>query len=326
MKYLLKKCGHQELGSMNASSMQPQRGQYLLMAMQDAVLSFFPALSTTRQNDFCLVPLHPLYSNEIVYCRFVYHNDRFNGSTAAHPRNEYRLYLNLEVQGGQRRFFEEGIVVLRMVNENDYESGLYLDYSSPEDGKYSKYNQILNENNTGRLGNYAVYDGVIEEFEKLVCENIISPQVVSVPEEEIHFLEERSDNLETLFTDRMFRDFVSVAYKHKCAITGMVIGNDAFNNLETAHIRPKAHRGPFLPCNGLMLCRDFHWAFDHGFLALTDDLKVMVSKNAPSSMLVPYDGKKIYIPEEPFFRPKLEYVQYHREHIFEHFESIRSRN
>jgi len=41
MKYLFKRCGHQELGSMDAS-MKPQRGQYLLMAMKDQVLSFFP--------------------------------------------------------------------------------------------------------------------------------------------------------------------------------------------------------------------------------------------------------------------------------------------
>lgn len=46
MKYLLKRCGHQELGSMD-SSMRPQRGQYLLMAMRSEVLSFFPPLSKT---------------------------------------------------------------------------------------------------------------------------------------------------------------------------------------------------------------------------------------------------------------------------------------
>ena len=41
MKYLLKRCGHQELGSMD-ETMRPQRGQYLLMAMKDEVLSSFP--------------------------------------------------------------------------------------------------------------------------------------------------------------------------------------------------------------------------------------------------------------------------------------------
>lgn len=304
--------------------MRPSRGQYLLIPMQGEALSFFPPLSTTQLNDFRLVSLYPLYANAKVYCRFVYHNDKFLGSTAIHPRNEHRLYLNHEVQGGSLRFFEEGIVVFRMVDENNWESGLFLDYAYPGDKKYRKYEKILNERKHRSTDNYAVYEGNIQEFEKGVSKIDISTPIIEVAKEDIHYMERREDEIESLFTNVQFRDFVSVAYQHKCAITRTVIEYGELNNLETAHIKPRAHGGPFLPSNGISLCRDFHWAFDHGFLALTDDYKVIVSKKAPSEMLMPYDGKEIFLPSEPFFQPKVEFIQYHRQNIFEHFEQIRS--
>ena len=324
MRYLLKRCCHQELGSMGMSGV-PQRGQYLLMAMKPEVLSFFPPLSETRQNDFRMVSFFPVYTNDEVYCCFVYHNDKYHGSTAKHPRNEYRLYLNREIQGGRLLFREDGIVVLRMVDESNYENGLYIDYAAPDESKYADYNACLNSNQiVGSGGNYAVYNGMIKTFEDAVLKLSGVKHEVKVAKEDIKFIEKSKADISQLFSEKQFRDFVSVAYQHKCAITGTVIAYEDMNNLETAHIRPKSHGGPFLPCNGMTLCRDFHWAFDHGFLALTDDFHVMVSKKAPSPLLLPYDKKPIFMPEEPFFQPKLEYVQYHRNNIFEHFAQIRS--
>ena len=116
MRYLLKRCGSQELGSMGTSQ-RPNRGQYLLISKK--VLEFFPPLSITQLNDYCLVPIYPLYCDDKVYCRFVYHNDKYHDSIADHPRDEYRLYLNREVQGGCLLFQQNGIVVLRLVDEED---------------------------------------------------------------------------------------------------------------------------------------------------------------------------------------------------------------
>ena len=324
MNYLLKRCGHQELGSMDAT-LTPQRGQYLLMANRSEVLSFFPPLSTTTQNDFRLVLLYPVYTRDSVYCRFVYHNDKYHGSTALHPRNEHRLYLNREVQGGRLMFRKDGIVVIRMVDESNYENGLYIDYADPDEPKYEVYNALLNGHQLeGSGGNYAVYSGEIKILEDEISRFSMMTRELKVASEDIRYITKSKTDISQLFTEKQFRDFVSVAYQYKCAITGTVIAYEDMNNLETAHIRPKSHGGPFLPCNGMTLCRDFHWAFDHGFLALTDDFHVLVSKKAPSPLLLPYDNKPIFIPEEPFFQPKLEYVQYHRKNIFEHFAQIRS--
>ena len=93
MKYYLKRCGFQELGSVGADGVV-HRGRYLLTSMSEDVLSLFPPLSVAQLNDSALLPIIPLYSGEKVYCNYVYHNDKFHGSRATHPRNEYRIYLN----------------------------------------------------------------------------------------------------------------------------------------------------------------------------------------------------------------------------------------
>ena len=67
-----------------------------------------------------------------------------------------------------------------------------------------------------------------------------------------------------------------------------------------------------------------HWAFDHGFLALTDDYHILVSKKVTSEALAPYDGKKIIIPSVPFLRPDVESIRWHRKHVFEKFGQIRA--
>lgn len=324
MRYLFKRCGHQELGSMDAE-MRPKRGQYLLMTMKPEALSFFPPLSTTQKNDYRLIPLFPLYSGAKVYCRFVYHNDKYHDSTAAQPRNEYRLYLNREVQGGRLRFFEDGIVVFRLVDESDFSRGMFLDYAAPRDGMlYRTYDGLLNACKLDSAGNYGVYAGTLKDFECRVANVSCETSDVKVSDDDIAYISRNREDEAALFNEVSFRDFVMVGYRRKCAVTGTSIEHGSLCNLETAHIHPRAHGGSFLPSNGMMLCRDFHWAFDHGFFTLSDDLRVVVSRKVSSEMLVPYDGKRIFIPDNPFFRPDIASVRWHREHVFEHFGQIRA--
>lgn len=63
MKYFLKRCGSQELGSVDASG-KPQRGRYLLISMNPDILSFFPPLSTVQLNDFVPIACKLLFGNE----------------------------------------------------------------------------------------------------------------------------------------------------------------------------------------------------------------------------------------------------------------------
>ncbi len=316
MRYYIKRCGAQELGSVKATG-KPQRGRYLLTSMNSEVLSFFPPLSQTQKNDYSMVCCIPLYLNTKVYCRFVYHNDKYHHSTAAHPRNEHRLYINLDLEGGALLFKTGDILVFRKKDENEPNSELLLDYIPMSNGtEYKFYKKLIDDSDI--KGGYAVCNGVIEFFENKVDARL-QTQSVTIDPALIKALDtdkNSNDKVAGLFNQVMFRDFLLVGYEELCAITRTVIRYDNFMNIEAAHIRPKAQGGEFLPSNGLMLSRDLHWAFDKGFFSITDELKVMVHPKAKSEFLNSFNGTKLFIPRDSFFQPNIENVKWHRKHLY----------
>ncbi len=320
MKYYLKRCTHQELGSVVAGG-KPQRGRYLLTSMNENVLSMFPPLSKTQLNDSTLLPMIPLYSGKKIYCNYVYHNDKFHGSTAKHPRNEYRIYLNKALENHTCLFETNDIIMMRMSSVMDEESGdiqniYYLDYIRNQESKlYKELNSVIE--NSPISGGYGIFEGTIAEFEEKVSQMGIPDECeVEIDESVTNRISSAADAVAALFNATSFRDFVMVGYNHLCAITGTVIRHESYTNLEAAHIRPKSHGGLYLPNNGIALCRDLHWAFDKGFFTLNDELEVVVHKQVTSDYLQSFNGKKIRVPQDPFFAPDLENVKYHRENIF----------
>lgn len=317
--YYLKKCGHQELGSMGADG-RPNRGRYLLTSMNEEVLSFFPPLSVAQMNDSALLPIIPLYSGEKVYCSFVYHNDKFHGSTAVHPRNEYRLYLNKSLEGDTFRFLENDIVVFRKeeMTEDGMTQNVYLLDLVHNDNSayYRELDRIITD--FPIRGGYGIYKGTLPDFE-IHAEKILNQQntVTVIDETVTRRIEETPTNaIAGLFNAVTFRDFVMTGYNNLCAITGTVIKYQGFTNLEAAHIKPRSHGGLFLPNNGLALCRDLHWAFDKGFFTLTDDLKIQVHPQIESDYLRSFNNQSIRIPSNPFFVPDAENIRYHRESVY----------
>lgn len=95
-------------------------------------------------------------------------------------------------------------------------------------------------------------------------------------------------------------------------------------NLEAAHIWPISHKGLYLPSNGIALCRDMHWAFDKGMFTVDDNFKVKVHPNIESEYLRQYNGKQIFIPENPFFRPDVNSLHYHQSNIYGLFQTAGS--
>jgi len=71
-----------------------------------------------------------------------------------------------------------------------------------------------------------------------------------------------------------FRVLVTEAYQKRCAITD----ERTLSVLEAAHIQPFADEGPNRVCNGLLLRSDLHILFDRGYVTVTPDLRVHVSK------------------------------------------------
>lgn len=115
-----------------------------------------------------------------------------------------------------------------------------------------------------------------------------------------------------------FRVLVTDAYNRKCAISG----EKTLPVLEAAHIKPYAESGPHFISNSLLLRSDLHKLFDTGYLTVTKDLKVEVSKRIKEEF---ENGKEYYrfhgndifnLPNRGLDKPETKFVEWHNENIF----------
>jgi putative restriction endonuclease len=123
------------------------------------------------------------------------------------------------------------------------------------------------------------------------------------------------------FRDISFTKNIRSIYDFTCAMTGLkLINGGGRPEVEAAHIRPVGndHNGPDSVRNGIALSRSIHWMFDRGLLSLTNDYEILMVKKLvpdPVKRLLNLDGK-ILLPVDPRLHPHLQFLQYHREHIF----------
>lgn len=321
--FYIKKLGRQELGSPKPDG-KVSRGRYMLISQKSE--DFFPLLSETELNDVILIPIVSPETNEKVYCSYVYHNSKFHPSKfTGQPRNEFRLYMNNGIDPKRRYFQPNDIVVFQRI-ETDELIPIYEFFLFREPNKnYIILNEIVEQSNL--KGGHALYK---EELDFLPSTSYHEDISIVIPDEvkrdaakkQKEIQDDTSiDKLEetkgaNLFNSVSFRDFVLLGYERKCAITETSISYNSLINLEAAHIKPKAHNGSFLPCNGIAMSRDMHWAFDKGMFYITDDYKVKVHKDVVDTLLGKYNDKTILLPKEDFFKPEKKYLEHHRENVF----------
>jgi putative restriction endonuclease len=114
-----------------------------------------------------------------------------------------------------------------------------------------------------------------------------------------------------------FRIIVADAYERRCAFSASRV----LHVLESAHIKPYASNGTHSPTNGILLREDIHTLFDLGYLTVTPDYKVEVSKKIKEEFdngieYYSMHGKEIRLPGIEQFRPAKEMLTWHNEKIF----------
>jgi len=116
-----------------------------------------------------------------------------------------------------------------------------------------------------------------------------------------------------------FRVLVTDAYARRCAISG----EKTLPVLEAAHIKPYAESGPNVTSNGLLLRSDMHILFDKGYMTITNDLNVEVSRRIKEEY---ENGKEYYafhgkslsqIPESINEQPSASFLEWHQEHVYQ---------
>jgi len=329
MTYYLKKLGHQELGSISKPGGRASRGRYIYISKDPSVLSYFPPLTETVKNDSSLLPIIPLYARNLekIYCNYIYHNDKFHGSTSGSPRNEFRIYLNNALEMDHYLFRTNDIIVIKkavitiekmeITDETERQTVYYWDRVTPENTELYQICENVIESSSIK-GAHAIYDERLEQIEAKInrLHHSEAPLHTVVDSSVTKKIQTSDTQLSDLFTSISFRDFTMVAYENRCAVTRNVIQYGKFLNLEAAHIRPKSHGGLYMPNNGLALSRDIHWSFDKGFFTLNDDYTISVHPEVESDFLKSFDEKLIFIPSVDFLKPSHDSIQYHRENVY----------
>jgi putative restriction endonuclease len=134
--------------------------------------------------------------------------------------------------------------------------------------------------------------------------------------------EQRRYGKETTIRPRLgqgaFRVLVTDAYKRACAITG----EHSLPVLEAAHIKPFNEEGPHAVNNGLLLRSDFHRLFDRGYITITTEYRIEVSRRLKEEFengrsYYPYHGHHMsHLPEAGQDRPQKDLLIWHNENVF----------
>ncbi len=115
-----------------------------------------------------------------------------------------------------------------------------------------------------------------------------------------------------------FRVLVTEAYQRRCAITG----EKTLPVLNASHIKPYSQEGPHEVRNGLLLREDLHTLFDRGYLTVTKDYRVEVSKRIKEDY---GNGREYYamhgrqlvvLPGNMLDQPGKDYLEWHNERVY----------
>lgn len=115
-----------------------------------------------------------------------------------------------------------------------------------------------------------------------------------------------------------FRVMVMDEYARRCAITG----EKTLQVLEAAHIKPYAENGPHQVSNGILMRSDLHTLFDNGYMTLTKEFHVEVSRRIREEFS---NGREYYalhgqrlvsLPQHVANRPDPAFLGWHQSHCY----------
>jgi putative restriction endonuclease len=115
-----------------------------------------------------------------------------------------------------------------------------------------------------------------------------------------------------------FRILVTDAYHRRCSATG----ERTLPVLEASHIKPFIKEGPNLVRNGLLLRSDLHTLYDRGYLTVTPDHRIEVSRRIRQEFQNGRDYYRLHgtelvnLPDEDRDRPSREYLEWHNANVF----------
>ena len=166
------------------------------------------------------------------------------------------------------------------------------------------------------------WDNLAFESELLIAkfQNKSIEEIIDFDLEDLPLGKERETIIKARVNQSFFRSTILSSYNQKCCITGLSIPDF----LVASHIVPwkSDEKNRLNPHNGLCLNSIHDRAFDRGFITITPDFKVMISKyfndysneNAVKEFFSKYNNQSIILPDR--FLPSKEFLDLHYQTIF----------
>ncbi len=156
---------------------------------------------------------------------------------------------------------------------------------------------------------------LIAEFQNKKVEEIIDDEVFEFP-----IGTERETIIKQRVNQSFFRSTILSSYNFKCCITGLSISE----LLVASHIKPwkSDELNRLNPHNGLCLNSIHDKAFDKGFITITPEYKIKISKyfddfkkdEAVLDFFLKYENQSIILPDR--FLPSKEFLDWHYSNLF----------
>jgi len=166
------------------------------------------------------------------------------------------------------------------------------------------------------------WDNLAFESEQLIAKfsNKSIEELAQIGIDEYKIGIDREALIKQRVNQNFFRSTILSSYYSKCCITGLSIPDF----LIASHIKPwsKDIENRLNPRNGLCLNSIHDKAFDKGFITITTDYKVKISKafeeyneeTAVKDFFLKFENKEINLPDK--FLPSKEFLDYHYSTIF----------
>jgi len=157
---------------------------------------------------------------------------------------------------------------------------------------------------------------ILAKYRNNSVENSIQMFLGDLPKDGI----ERETIIKTRVNQAFFRKTILASYNNRCCITGLPIPE----LLIASHIIPWAidRKNRMNPCNGLCLNAFHDKAFDTGFISISADYTIILSRqlrklkdqNILNNFFLCFEGKQIILPQK--FFPDKTFLEYHNKNIF----------
>ena len=156
---------------------------------------------------------------------------------------------------------------------------------------------------------------LIAKFQNKNLEDSVEIELENIPQGK-----ERETIIKARVNQSFFRSTILSSYNQKCCITGLSIPDF----LVASHIIPwkKDKENRLNPRNGLCLNSLHDKAFDGGFITVTTDYKILLSRyfndftndKVVIDMFLKYNQQPIILPDK--FLPSKDFLEYHNHNIF----------